>query len=197
MFGVLEFVKGRVSWIGDDHIVLETPLGLGVKIITHKRLLRQLRLSEPVTIYTRYYETARETFIVGFADKAERSLFNTLINIKGMGIRTALSLIGSYTIDELEDIVTSRDIKLLLAVPGVGKKLANRIITELSFIFTSDHRQKVDREKLLVAVEYLGKWGLTTSEAKKRLLQVWENNPDLSVEEAVRKVLELRAREIT
>jgi Holliday junction DNA helicase RuvA len=80
-------------------------------------------------VYTNVRENALELF--GFADLTEKSLFTTLLMVSGVGPRVALNILSGIPSAELINALRSRDIGRLVAVPGVGKKTAERLVVEL------------------------------------------------------------------
>lgn len=69
--------------------------------------------------------------LYGFLSKEERDLFETLINLSGIGPKTALAIIGHMEIASLQQAIVSSDIRLLSKIPGIGKKTAERLIVEM------------------------------------------------------------------
>jgi Holliday junction DNA helicase RuvA len=80
-------------------------------------------------IYTNVRENALELF--GFGDLTEKGLFSTLLAVSGVGPRVALSILSGIPSDELIAALRTRNVARLVAVPGVGKKTAERLVVEL------------------------------------------------------------------
>lgn len=70
--------------------------------------------------------------LYGFAVKAERNLFKLLIDVSGIGARTAISILSGASVNEFKQRIINQDVKALTLIPGIGKKTAQRIIVELS-----------------------------------------------------------------
>ncbi len=106
--------------------------GLGLQLSVSSRTLQGLpSCGEPVFLLSHLYVREDQLQLYGFADAAERELFLQLIGISGVGPRLALSILSAYSPDRLTRIVASEDLEALQAVPGVGKKSAQRILVEL------------------------------------------------------------------
>jgi len=92
------------------------------------------RLPEPgsvvdLVVVTNLRETALELF--AFRDTAERDMFQMLRSVSGIGPRLALSILSGIEADELSGILAAGDVDRLVAIPGVGKKTAERVLVEL------------------------------------------------------------------
>ena len=91
-----------------------------------------------VTILTRLIvrEDAMELF--GFSSRSERALFDQLRAISGVGPKLALSVLSTFTPTQLAGVVAAEDAGMMATVPGVGKKLASRLLLELESVFAKD-----------------------------------------------------------
>lgn len=91
-----------------------------------------------VTLLCRMIVREDALTLYGFASREERSLFDHLISVSGVGPKLALSVLSTFTAKALVDIVGSEDSARLSTVPGVGKKTAGRMILELKGVFSKD-----------------------------------------------------------
>jgi Holliday junction DNA helicase RuvA len=106
--------------------------GVGFRCATTSSTLRKLpKLGEQATLYT--YLSVREDALdlFGFADEKELSCFRMLISVNGVGPKAALSILSESGPEKFALNVASGDAKALTAAPGVGMKLAQRIVLEL------------------------------------------------------------------
>ncbi|WP_373973838.1 Holliday junction branch migration protein RuvA [Chitinibacter sp. SCUT-21] len=88
-------------------------------------------LGETTTLFTHFVVREDAQLLFGFATREERNSFRTLIKVSGIGAKIALAILSGMTADELALAVASEDIKRLSAVPGIGKKTAERLVLEL------------------------------------------------------------------
>ena len=86
---------------------------------------------ETVTLYTHLVVREDAHTLYGFGSLEERSAFRQLIRISGVGARTALALLSGLSVSDLAHAVLTQETARLTKVPGIGKKVANRIILEL------------------------------------------------------------------
>lgn len=77
--------------------------------------------------------------LFGFATTEERTMFDRLVAVSGVGPRLALAVLSKFTVSQLYTIVMAEDDKGMATVPGVGKKTAQRLILELKSVFAKDH----------------------------------------------------------
>ncbi len=89
-------------------------------------------------LFTRMLVRDDAISLVGFSSKEERALFDRLVAVSGVGARLALAVLSKYTPSELYTVVATEDVKRMSAVPGVGKKTAQRLILELKGVFAKD-----------------------------------------------------------
>lgn len=91
-----------------------------------------------VMLYTRMVVREDSMTLFGFASREERALFDKLCAISGVGPKLALSVLSTFTPVQLAAVVMADDASQMARVPGVGKKLANRLLLELESVFAKD-----------------------------------------------------------
>lgn len=124
------YVNGTVAEIEAGLAVIDCS-GVGYACATTNYTLSQLKKGEQAKLYTylNVREDAMEMF--GFASQSELRSFKMLIGVSGVGPKAALSILSSTTPQQLSMAVVMGDEKALTAAPGIGKKIAQRIILEL------------------------------------------------------------------
>jgi len=140
-----EYIKGIFMGIYRDYIVIENG-GIGYKIFTSGNTMAQMpKTNEEATVYLQ--QIVREDFIglYGFYTKDELSMFNTLLTINGVGAKAALSLLSISSVDSLKYAIKVGDEKTITKAPGIGKKIAQRIILELKDKVKLDHEIELSR----------------------------------------------------
>ena len=124
------YVNGTVAEIGPNLAVIDCG-GVGYACATTNYTLAQLKRGEPAKLYT-YLHVREEIFdLYGFSTQAELSSFKMLLGVSGVGPKAALAILSSGTPDQLALSIVTGDEKSLTGVPGIGKKIAQRIILEL------------------------------------------------------------------
>lgn len=102
-------------------------------------------VGEEVRVYTRMVVREDSCTLFGFASKDERTMFDRLVSVSGVGAKLALAILSTFSVGQLYTVVMAEDAKAMATVSGVGKKTAQRLILELKSVFAKD--------KSLVAAE--------------------------------------------
>lgn len=125
------YIKGTLALTNPGYVILEAS-GIGYKIFIPQNILMKLP-PQGRELILHVSHVVRESFqaLYGFLIMEERDLFEELTSVSGIGPKIALSLIGHMTLSELHRAVMNRDIKHISTVPGIGKKLAERLIIEM------------------------------------------------------------------
>lgn len=91
-----------------------------------------------VTLLTRLIVREDAMTLFGFSSREERALFDRLCSISGVGPKLALAVLSTFTPSSLAGVVVAQDAGMMATVPGVGKKLASRLLLELESVFAKD-----------------------------------------------------------
>lgn len=108
---------------------------LGISGITAAQLPA---LGDEVRLYTRMQVREDACTLFGFTTAEERTMFDRLVAVSGVGPRLALAVLSTFTTSQLYSLVMAEDDKNMATVPGVGKKTAKRLILELKSVFAKD-----------------------------------------------------------
>jgi len=130
---VIVSLRGRLVDVEADRIVLETG-GVGYGVLVPGRLASTLsgRLQDEVFVHTYLHVRDDGLQLFGFETPRERRFFLSLIGISGVGPKVALAILSSYSVADLEAAVLRGDDKKFESIPGIGKKLAQRLLIELT-----------------------------------------------------------------
>lgn len=124
------YIKGEAAHI-EPHLIVVDCGGVGYCCHTSSSSLSKVSVGDKVKLFT-YPYIREDTFdIYGFVTLQELNCFKLLIGVSGVGPKAAISIMSSGTPDQLAMAVLSGDEKFLTASPGIGKKIAQRIILEL------------------------------------------------------------------
>lgn len=123
-------LRGKVDAIGESFLIVDVN-GVGYEVQASARTLRNMKVGEDVTltIDTHVREDAIRLF--GFASEVERSWFRMLQTVQGVGAKVALGLLGTLSPRDLAGAIALSDWASVEQAPGIGKKLAQRIVAEL------------------------------------------------------------------
>jgi holliday junction DNA helicase RuvA len=166
-----------------DGVILDVN-GVGYLLRLTLRALRKAEGEREVTIDTYLHVREDALQLYGFAEPAERELFEQLLSVSGVGPKVALAIVSGSTPSDLRRAIAREDLSRFMAIPGIGKKTAQRVVLEL--------KEKLGIEAVeggaadLVARDALVELGYTLPEAERALAAV---DPELPAEERVRQAL--------
>lgn len=190
-----DYIKGKFKGIFKDYVSIENG-GIGYKVYTSGNSMAMMPvIDEEATLYLT--QIVREDFIglYGFTSRDELELFSILITITGVGAKAALSLLSASSPDNLKFAIVNENESLLIKAPGIGKKIAQRLILELKGKLKIEDYTGMDetsKKKALSenisneALAALMTLGYTEKEAKTALKHVEE---DQSIERIIKDAL--------
>jgi Holliday junction DNA helicase RuvA len=190
-----EYIRGLFVGISKDYIIIDNN-GIGYKIFTSGNTMLDLpELNGTVQLFLQ--QIIREDFmgLYGFSTKEELEMFNLLLGINGVGAKASLSLLSISNVNNLKYAILSGDEKTLTRAPGIGKKIAQRIILELKDklnvegLIGENNEQKgnyINESIVSEALEALKALGYSDKEAEKALSNVDKSE---SIENIIKKCL--------
>lgn len=188
---MIGYLTGKIVLAKPTQILLDVN-GVGyeikISINTFERISGKKTVS--LHIYTNVKEDSISLF--GFYSEAEKEMFELLISISGVGPKSALSLLSGISTNELKQAIINSNVERIIAVPGIGRKTAERLILELKnkvrdikeegMIPTKPSLQK----EAVAALTTLG-YNLTGSE--KAVNKILSELPDSSLEDLIKRSL--------
>jgi Holliday junction DNA helicase RuvA len=123
-------LSGTVSAVFADSLILEVG-GVGYRVFAAPSVLTAARVGEQFKLFTHHVVREDLQALYGFRTPEELGFFGLLLTVTGVGPKVALGIVGSRAVGDLQLAILSDDLALLTAVPGVGKKLAARVVLEL------------------------------------------------------------------
>lgn len=193
---MIEYIHGKVVDINPAAVVVETAGGVAYRLSITLTTFTAIQNSPEVRLYV--HEIIREDAwsLFGFAQTRERELFRALIGVSGVGAATAALILSSLQGDELSATISGGDVKRLKAIKGIGAKTAERIIVDLRDKIgnsglsvapvASPAASVSDYEEALAALTMLG---FDRKASQKALKAIFEADPTIKVEAAVKKSL--------
>ena len=176
-------LRGKPVASTPDGLVLDVG-GVGYLVAATPSAVRKAAGADEVTIET--YMVVREDALqlYGFAERAERELFVQLLTVNGVGPKVALAIVSGSSPAELRRAIVLEDTARFEAIPGIGRKTAQRVVLELKEKLGSAAAAAEPRD--LGARDALVELGFSVVEAERVLAEV---DPELPVEERVRLAL--------
>lgn len=193
-------VRGPVLDVALDHVVIDCG-GVGYRVLVTPATVGAVRRGEEATLLTSMIVREDSMTLYGFTDADARALFTLLQTVTGVGPRLAMAILAVLEPVSLRRALAESDVKALTAVPGVGKRVGERLVVEL--------RDKVDAPTSggpgLVAspsagsvrdqvAEALVGLGFTAGPADKAVTTVLSDEPDADASTVLRKSLALMGK---
>jgi Holliday junction DNA helicase RuvA len=180
-------IKGKIILKTEKFLIVETN-GVGYKIsVSPDVLSKAKKTGEEISFWIHTHVREDTLDLYGFLERKELEFFEMLINVSGIGPRSALAILGIVSIETLRKAIGTGDTSYLTKISGIGKKTAEKIIIEL--------RDKIGEEKggsslqgELDALEALKSLGYSQSEAREALKKV---SPDTNTNTKIREALKI------
>ncbi len=123
-------VEGTVGAVTADSVVIEVG-GIGYRVFAAPAILVTARPGSTLKLHTHHLVREDQQALYGFRSAEELGFFNQLLTVTGVGPKVALAIVGSGPTADLQLAIMQQDQAVLVAIPGIGKKLAERVIFEL------------------------------------------------------------------
>jgi holliday junction DNA helicase RuvA len=182
---VISQLRGKPVRRGADGLVLDVG-GVGYLVQATPRALAQAGGSKEVTVETYLHVREDALQLYGFADAAERELFEQLLAVSGVGPKVALAIVSGSTPAELRRAIAREDTARFEAIPGIGRKTAQRVVLELKGSLATETEPDAEGGGHVVARDALVELGYTVVDAESVLADI---DPGLPPEERVRMAL--------
>lgn len=128
---MIGYLTGKIIEISERGAVVLAG-NVGYRVLVPGSLLARLQVAANAELYTSLISRENDLSLYGFSKPEERRFFEELIKISGIGPGLALRLMGRYVLPELLQAIRSQNVGLLEAIPGIGRKTAQRVIVELA-----------------------------------------------------------------
>jgi Holliday junction DNA helicase RuvA len=188
---VIARLRGQAVAATADTIVLDVG-GVGYRLHATPRAIQKADGRPEVELETHLHVREDALQLYGFADAAERELFELLLAVNGVGPKVALAIVSGYGPSELRRAIVREDAALFETIPGIGRKTAQRVVLELKekiaplVAVAADGPAASGDDEHTVARDALVELGLSVAEAEKRLAGT---DPELPAAERVRQAL--------
>jgi Holliday junction DNA helicase RuvA len=174
-----------------DGVVLNVG-GIGFQVYLPTSTLSSLgNIGEEVSLHTHLHLREDSVTLYGFASADELRLFQTLLGVSGLGPRLALAMLSAMSLEQLTMAVATGSTDLLTSIPGIGKKVADRLVLELKdkvaagWVTTPAAQLAEENTDVLTALVSLG---YSASEASRAVASLPVSS-ELSLEEKIKQAL--------
>jgi holliday junction DNA helicase RuvA len=169
---VIARIRGRPVAHDAEGLVVEVA-GVGYRVLATPSVIRKADGADEVVVETHLHVREDALQLFGFADADERTLFEQLLSVSGVGPKAALAIVSGYSPGELKRAIVREDADLFQTIPGIGKKTAQRVVLELKeriaplAAVEAPHLRAGDGH--VVARDALVELGYSVAEAEERL----------------------------
>lgn len=201
---MIALICGKIAYKGISSIVVDTN-GVGYRVFIPLSTFYELpEAGESVTLHVHTYVKEDAINLFGFYTIRERDLFQLLISVSGIGPKIAMSIISGIPVYDLLQAISRGDVAKLVGIPGVGRKMAERLILELKEKVIKkmtieqmpaaddrDNASEMIKEDVLSALVNLGYKNNMAKDAVDKVML--SSNEALSLDELLKKTLKILA----
>ncbi|MBI3353986.1 MAG: Holliday junction branch migration protein RuvA [Nitrospirae bacterium] len=198
---MIALLTGRLVYKSPEYSIIDVN-GVGYHVLTSLNSyysLPEIGNTLTINIYTHVREDALHLF--GFWTKEEKELFHKLLSVSGIGPKLALTILSGKPVEELAAAIIEGDVRGLTAMPGIGKKIADRLILELKdkvqhIAPATEDRKRTEKNRLIDdALSALINLGYNRAIAKDAVEKISGGaGEDVSVEGLIRESLKVLSR---
>lgn len=188
---MISSLHGKVESLGSDFAIINVG-GIGFQVYMPTSTLSTLgAIGKEVQLYTHLHLREDNATLYGFGSADELTLFQSLISVSGLGPKLALAMLSGMRVEQLVTAIATGGADLLTVIPGIGRKVANRIVLELKekigagWITTPATQLAQENTDVLAALTALG---YSAAEATKAVATL-PTASDLSLEEKLKLAL--------
>lgn len=175
---------GKIIDVSNDSIAIDVN-GIAFELFVARPLEWQVGTETTVYSYEVYNEN--DHYLVGFSTKMEKDAFKSLIQVKGIGPKTAINALSATTPDELFRAISASNTSYLKKLPGIGPKAASQIILDLKGKLASPTNKNTNDERYEDVRAALKSMGFKVKDIDAALSSI--NEPNLSTEDILRAAL--------
>ena len=187
---MIGFLTGKIISSKPTQILLDVN-GVGYTVNISINTFEKISEKETVSLFIHTSVKEDSITLFGFFTQSEKEMFELLISISGIGPKLGLNILSGIVVDDLKSAISNGNVSRLIAIPGIGRKTAERVVLEL--------RNKVDAIKAEgsvketsakdEAISALTTLGYQRQIADKVVRDLLAENLDYSLEELIRKAL--------
>jgi len=177
---MFDFIEGNLVSKSLTHVVINVN-GLGFKIEVPLSTSKILKEGQHIRLLTVLYIKNERIEFYGFATETERKFFNDLIEVEGIGGRTALQILSNLNYDEFKSLVKSGKLNHLVKIKGLGRKTAERLIFTLKNKYKEEAVKELDEDALKALVAL----GIPYNDAREALYKAHGDTTEARVKNAL------------
>ena len=196
---MIVYISGHIAELTPTRVVIDNH-GIGYAMEISLQTYAELEGKEDAKLYVHHHlqNNSDVELYYGFANRDERSLFQTIIGVSGVGVNSARMILSSLSADEFRSAILSENVNVIKSVKGIGLKTAQRMILELKdkivkgegtspeVLFTAEKNAAM--EEASSALQMLG---FSKPNINKALQAIVKTNPNAKVEDLIKAALKM------
>lgn len=198
-------ISGIIDEILSDALLIDVN-GVGYVVYAPLSILRRVVLGQKISLYTELHVREDLMQLFGFESKSQKAAFTTLTQVSGVGVKLAISILSHITVQDLISTIISKNCTILCAVPGVGKKIAERMTLELQdkfnnvqnmlmlegIVYEAPNNAKVAVNNAMLddAVSALINLGIKPQQATENVTRILKEQPEITLSDLIRVSLQ-------
>lgn len=196
---MIDYISGHIAELTPTRVVIDNH-GIGYAMEISLQTYAELEGKEDAKLYVHHHlqNNSDVELYYGFANRDERSLFQTIIGVSGVGVNSARMILSSLSADEFRSAILSENVNVIKSVKGIGLKTAQRMILELKdkivkgegtspeVLFTVEKNAAM--EEASSALQMLG---FSKPNINKALQAIVKTNPNAKVEDLIKAALKM------
>lgn len=196
---MIDYISGHIAELTPTRVVIDNH-GIGYAMEISLQTYAELEGKEDAKLYVHHHlqNNSDVELYYGFANRDERSLFQTIIGVSGVGVNSARMILSSLSADEFRSAILSENVNVIKSVKGIGLKTAQRMILELKdkivkgegtspeVLFTAEKNAAM--EEASSALQMLG---FSKPNINKALQSIVKTNPNAKVEDLIKAALKM------
>jgi len=189
---MIGYLTGKIISAKPTQILLDVN-GVGYDIKISINTFEKLNEKEVVSLHIHTNVKEDSITLYGFYSEAEKNMFELLISISGVGPKSTLSLLSGISTDDLKQAIITSNIERIVAVPGIGRKTAERLILELKNKVRDIKEEGITPTRPSAqkeAISALTTLGYNTASSEKAVNKILSDLPECSLEELIKRSLQ-------
>jgi len=172
-------VRGKIFQLSPGRVAVDTGSGLILQLLVPVSSFQHLRQHQDVLLHAVLKIKDEDVVVYGFLNLEEKALFEKLVAVSGIGGKTAMACVSALAPAEWRMVIAAGDVARISAIPGIGKKTAQRIILELTGKLEAEPAEAVAATRLgSDLVSGLVNLGYAPRSAREIVARVLKENPD-------------------
>lgn len=146
---MLYSIKGKVTDFDKKYVIIEAN-NIGYEIMVSD--IRDFKLGDDVFLYLYHVIKQDDEYLVGFKDLDQKNAFKLLLNVQGIGPKSAMSILANVTLDELLTAISNNNLEFIESIPGISDRTASQILLDLKQYIAKSNKENNELYKEIKSI---------------------------------------------